>query len=101
MTRGAHVHYLRHDDKLASLSVHSLHDPRHSAVADGQPPHQPRAVHHGNALVTDGEEDIGLGLRAALRGDLEQGEAAVPSQPPGLILGGEGADTPELSILAS
>lgn len=68
---GAHACYLRHDDKLAGLSVHGLHDPRHGAIADGQPPHQPGTVYHGNGLIADGEEDVGLGLGATLRGDLE------------------------------
>ena len=66
MAGRAHAQYLRHNDELAGFSIHSLYDPRHGAIADSQAPHQPRAVHHGNALVADGEEDIGLGLWAAL-----------------------------------
>lgn len=73
--------HLRHDDELSGLSIHGLDDPRHSAVANGESPHQPSTVHHCQALVADGEEDVGLRLGASLRGDLEWRETAVPSTP--------------------
>lgn len=76
---GAQACYLRHDDELSGLSIHGLDNPGHGAVANGESPHQPSAVHHCQALVADGEEDVGLRLGASLRGDLEWGETAVPS----------------------
>ena len=96
--------YLRHDDEPAALGIHGLHDPRHGAVAHGEASHQPGAAHQRHALVADGEEDVGLRLGAALRGDLEGEEQRPSARPPAgprLTLGGTGANTPALSTARS
>lgn len=62
--------YLGDHDDLAGVRVRRLHDARHGAAAHGQATDQPCAAHGGHAGIADGEEDVGLRLGTALRGDL-------------------------------
>lgn len=71
------ISYLRDNDDLASLCIHSLYDPRYCGIAEGKATHEPSVAHGCDTCIADGEEDVGLRLGAALRGDLKD-EKQVP-----------------------
>lgn len=62
--------YLGDDDQLPSLGIDRLHQSGDGHVTDGRPPDVAHAIDSGYFLIGDGEEDIGLRLRATLWCDL-------------------------------
>lgn len=69
-----HKTYLGHDHEFPRLGVDGLDQSAHGDVADLDPLDVAHAADGGHVLVGNGEEDVGLRLRAALRRDLSTAE---------------------------
>lgn len=65
-----HDAHLRHNHELPALGVDGLDQPAHGDVANLDALDVAHAADSGHVLVGNGEEDVGLRLRAALGRDL-------------------------------
>lgn len=57
---------LRHDHELPGLGVNGLDQSTHGDVANLDPLNVADAIDGGDVLIGNGEQDVGLRLRAAL-----------------------------------